>query len=358
MALAPAPAPRRPLTELAAGVDALYLSGRSFLPPTLAAELEAGRVAAEAAGTPSVFNLGGLSCHLAGHGWGKYRYCLDHATGGIGLTPSTALPTVRVQPRSEVLHALGPADTVAAFDGPVRAALLQIHWSVSRIDLHADWQGFALHRDLSERFVGRATARSIYEDGDLCTGFTFGKRKGSRITARLYDKLVDIEAKGSDFWFDIWGERFDPSLGVHRLEFEWGREALKSMQLSSPAEVLAALGDLWRYSTSEWLTLRTVTDDQTRSRSPLAPEWIDIQQSTLSHDQIGLARLTEGSRRGALRLLMPQLNGFVSSAAVHLDTEGIDETLAALEPHLRDYEIRSGESFVDRVARKRRERFA
>ena len=344
-----------PLQELAAGIDALYLSGRGSLPSALLESLEAARTEAAEAGEPADVEVGGSHWRLAGHGWGKYRFCLDNVRGRVGLTDSDHLPTVRIQPRAELLHAIGPADTVQMMTKPFEAALGPLTWSVSRVDVHSDWQGLTLHRSMSERFVGRADARAIFEDADLCTGFTFGAGKGGGLSARLYDKVAEINRTGNDYWFDVWGERYDPTRGVHWLEFQWGREALRSMQLNTPVDVLAATGDLWKYGTTEWLTLRNPTSDETKSRWPIAPEWADIQRSSLNHDLLGVARLKEGSRKGALRLLMPLLNGCASSAAVHLGTEGISDTLQALGPELQRYARSSGEEFPARVARKRRE---
>jgi hypothetical protein len=356
MAPLPLPPPGlSPLAELAAGVDALYLSGKSSLPSALLESLEAGRAEAEGLGEAVPFNFAGITWRLGKSGFLKWRFCLDSDFGRVGLTASASIPTVRIQPRAELLHAIGPADTVAMFTDPIEAALGHVPWTVSRVDLHSDWQGWGLHRDMSERFMGRATARSIYESDDLCTGFTFGTRSGGSIYGRIYDKLADIAMKGNDYWFDVWGERFDPNLGVHRVEFEWGRAGLRSMQLRTPAEVLDAVGDLWAYSTNEWLTLRTQTADQTKARWPIDPDWSAIQGSQLAHDLLGLARLKQGSRKGMLRLLMPLLNGCVSSAAVHLGTTDIGDTLAALDLPLRDYERTSGMPFASRVDSKRRE---
>jgi hypothetical protein len=44
---------------------------------------------------------------------------------------------------------------------------------------------------------------------------------------------------------------------VHRLEFEFGREALVEFDLNTPDQVLAAAGDLWAYATGDWLTYRS-----------------------------------------------------------------------------------------------------
>jgi hypothetical protein len=42
-----------------------------------------------------------------------------------------------------------------------------VHFSVSRVDLFADWQGWALALDDAHRFVCRADTRRTYEVGGL-----------------------------------------------------------------------------------------------------------------------------------------------------------------------------------------------
>ena len=82
--------------ELASGVDALYLSGHGYPPKAFLARLEDSRQFADQVSLPVPFELGPLTFGLASHGWGKYRFCLDHESGRIGFTPSTKLPAVRV----------------------------------------------------------------------------------------------------------------------------------------------------------------------------------------------------------------------------------------------------------------------
>jgi len=106
--------PEKSLRELASGIDALYLSGRAELPKRFLARLEDCRAWAVEAKRPAPCELGELVFGIAPHGWGKYRFCLDHEMARIGFSTSRHLPTVRVQPRSEFLHAVGPASAVAA----------------------------------------------------------------------------------------------------------------------------------------------------------------------------------------------------------------------------------------------------
>lgn len=109
---------------LAGGVDALYLSAHGEIPDGLTQVLEGLRAEAAEVQAPVPFGEGWW---VAGHGWGKYCFCLDHERGRLGLTTSQRLPALRFQPLAEALHGLGPAEVVAWVDrvagelvGPVR----------------------------------------------------------------------------------------------------------------------------------------------------------------------------------------------------------------------------------------------
>lgn len=344
-----------PLHELASGVDALYLSARATLSPTLRARLEDRRTWAQEAKRATPCEIGDAIFGMLPHGWGKYRWCLDHKAARLGLSPSRHVPTVRLQPRAECLHALGPQGTVELLTEMLAPELGQLVFGVSRVDLFADWQGWTLTHADAERFVCRADARRTYEVAGTLTGFTFGSRSTQTISARLYDKTADIAVKGATWWFDVWGDRYRAGQPVHRLEFEIGRQGLEQFRLRTPDQVLAGAGDLWRYCTEHWLTYRTPTGDHTRSRWPLAGEWCQVQQATLAHRRIGVDRIRETHRASSVAKLLPGLNGFLVSYAALVGTAGIDDTVGAVGHHLRDYEIVSRTPFADRVERRRTE---
>jgi len=73
-------------------VDALYLSGRTVLPGRLLERLEEARQWAEALSTPISFDLGDEAFALAPNAFGRYRYCLEHPDGRVGISPSSRLP--------------------------------------------------------------------------------------------------------------------------------------------------------------------------------------------------------------------------------------------------------------------------
>ncbi len=206
--------------------------------------------------------------------------------------------------------------------------------------------------DDAHRFVCRADARRTYEVGGILTGFEFGSRKTKTFSARLYDKTADIAVKGSEWWLEVWGERFVRGLPVYRLEFEVGRQALNEFDLDTPGSVLATVGDLWAYATGDWLTYRSPTLDQTHSRWPLAPEWLAVQKATLTHRAVGIDRLRFARRSTSIAKLLPGLTGYLASLAALIGAEDIDDTVSALGHHLHDYEIISRTAFAERVARR------
>ncbi len=181
--------------ELASGVDALYLSGHAGVPPSLLERLTAARELAEEAGSDQSFELGGVPFQVAGHGMGKYRFCLVHRYGQLGLTPSGHLPPIRLQLRTEFIHGVGIMGAVRWFEELLAQEVGPCVFTVSRIDLYVDLQGWLPRGDDRHLFVCRGRERDTYErDGEL-TGFTFGRRKSGTLTARIYNKTIDAERK-------------------------------------------------------------------------------------------------------------------------------------------------------------------
>jgi len=341
------------LVELASGVDALYLSGRTNLGEGLLTRLADGRQAAEEAEGPEPLSFGGVEFEINPRSFGKYRYWLTHRLGQLGVSPSQRLPALRFQPRAEFLHGVGPARVVDWIRDLVGAECGPVLLTVSRIDLFADWQGWALNGDDRHRFVCMADSRTLYEDGQVFTGFAFGTRTSGSIIARIYDKTIESEKKGTDYWREIWGA-VDEGQPVLRVEFEIARNALRQYGLNSPEEVLGAKGALWADLTNTWLSFRSASEDNTKSRWPVSPEWEQIRRARIAEAAFGIDRTYEGRQQGNLRLLAPGLVGYLSSFAALLGVESMSEAGDALARFVRWYESESGVSFESRVRDKRR----
>jgi len=344
----------RELQELASGIDALYLSGRAQVPSVVLDRLAEARFASESASETTPMELGGCEFLMAPGGFGKYRYRLSHRNGIVGVTPSEHLPAFRVQPRSEYLHGVGARAGVDWFRHILEAECGAVALTVSRIDVHADWQGWDLGWSDRERFVCRADALAMRGERGELTGWEFGRRDTNTLCARMYDKTVQVQRTGSDYWLDIWGDHYRPDLPVLRVEFEFGRTGLRQFKVNTPEEAIDSAGGLWMAATHDWLTYRIPTDDATRSRWPIAEEWRQVQRAAISEGAQGLERMHEGYRQGNLRTLAPGLVGYVSSFGALTGTSGIEDTCRALPSLLRHYGEWSGTEFADRIAEKRR----
>ena len=280
---------------------------------------------------PVPFELGPLTLGLAPHGWGKYRYCLDHETGRIGFTSSRRLPSVRIQPRAEFLHSVGPEETVRHFADLVRPFIEGLVLSVARLDLFVDMEGMQLCAQDRSAFVCRGDGCTTYENGNTVTGFAFGSRRTQRISARLYDKTAEMALKGTDWWELVWGERHTPGAQVWRIEFEIGRAALSDLELFRPEAVLAAVPSLWAYCTGEWLTLRSPTADSNRSRWPVDPRWQAVQLG-VTRPRRHRTAVHPGAQAGhhPCASLMPALVGYLVAFAEVMGTTDIDDTFGEL----------------------------
>jgi hypothetical protein len=342
------------LVELVSGVDALYVSGWADLPTGLLVALADAREAAEASGEAVPFEYLEDGWSVAPHGFGLYRYCLIHEAARVGVTASERLPSLRVQARSSFLHAAGPRPAMDYFaEIGERLAGGPVSWGVSRLDLFCDVQGWTLTGDDRHRFVCRAAKRDLHEDSEEFTGIGFGRRTTKTISARIYDKTIETQAKGTDWWPLVWGSRYDPELPVLRVEFELGRTGLLEHGVDTPDEAFDALGGLWGSCTETWLTYRSLSADATKSRRPIAPEWEAIQAASMRQAAIGLARVRAGARAGELRKLTPSLVGYCASVGAILDLPDLGSTMAAVRHLIEADERQRGVAFTERIAERR-----
>jgi hypothetical protein len=338
---------------VASGIDSLYLSGRASVPDIIWRLLADRKAEAQSSDGPAPTDLAGESVGVAPNGLNRYAYRLEHRYGFVGLSPSGSLPTIRFQPRAEFLHGLGPHAMVEWFDAWMRAAFGTVSLSVARVDLFADVTGWRVVAADRERFLTRASLRSTYEDGDAWTGFEFGRHKGGNVMTRVYDKTRQIEQERKAWWRDIWGSNVGQEDLVTRVEVEFGRAALHTFNIDTPADLFAKLGDLWRYGTHDWITLRTPANDTTKARWPIAPEWQVIQRAGLDLPAVGVGRTYAARNQAEYEALLPALTGYVSAVAARRDATDLDGALRVVRRAILDYEQHSDVRFEARLNHKR-----
>ena len=343
------------LVELASGVDALYLSGRSVIPRALLESLSLAKAEAVALNCSVPINFGGIETLLEPFPFGRYRYRLTHPYGLIGISPSMNLPALRVQPRAEFLHGVGPRQAVQWFRELLERACGPVLLSANRLDLFADFQGWDIDVDDRRAFLCRAKSRGSFEMDDQFNGLQFGKRSTSTISARLYDKTAEMAAGDGGYLPVVWGGAFDSTKPVLRVEFELQRQALREYGVLQPDEAIDAAGALWASLTEHWLTHRVATNDQTASRWPVSEPWTAVRRARLSAEAHGLDRVYDAKRRGTLEGRMPGLVGYLSSVAALTHCETLDELLPDLTDMVEGYGRTTGRSFEGRVAQKHRD---
>lgn len=339
--------------ELASGLDALYMSGKGEVPESVFERLQIGREVAEEADGPVGLEFGGVDFEILPRGLQKYRYRLEHPFGVVAITPSAALPPVRIQPRSEFMHRVGPEGVVRFFRNVIERELGKVALGASRLDLYIDLQGWDLRVDDRHNFVRRATKVATHEDSDNFNGLVFGTRGTNTVYSRIYDKTIEIGKKGGLYVEQTWGPNYDPSLNVRRVEYQIGRAGLKQFGIDSVDDAINAAPGLWHSLTCDWLTYRIATEDSNRSRWPIAPEWRVVQGAKFANNAIGLERMIDDHARSDLKMLRPGLTGYVSSVTAIKGGRTIDEAGSLIAEELRQYERETGILFKARVSDKR-----
>jgi hypothetical protein len=351
------PAEAASLREQASGIDALYLSGHGQVSARLLDDLHTAKDQAREADQPTPLDLGGLRVLVDGRPLNKYPFRLATPNGFIGITDSTRLPALHVQPFAEHLHGVGAKASVGWFEEVAAGFTSGLRLTAHRVDVFSDWQGWAPSAEDRRRFVGRSAARLTREDGEAWTGFDFGRRKTGTLNARIYDKSRETQSKAGSYWPQLWqdrGDRYASDEAVTRVEVEFHRKALRQHGVGTAADAIELAPALWVTATTDWLSMRAPTSDETRSRWPVDPVWQRIQRPTFAQDAAGLERLREARGQATLRGIRPGLVGYLSTFAALVGVDSIEGVCDRLVAFVRDYEVVSGVTFADRVEAKRR----
>jgi hypothetical protein len=141
---------------------------------------------------------------------------------------------------------------------------------------------------------------------------------------------------------------------VARVEFEFQRQALREHGVDTADDAIEQAPALWVTATTDWLSLRLPTADQTRSRWPVDPVWQRIQRPTFAQHAAGLIRLRSARAEASIKAIRPGLVGYLSTFAALLGVESIEDLTGPLAALSRDFEVVSGVSFAERARAKRR----
>lgn len=265
---------------LQTGVDSLYLSYSGELNSEVELTLESLKRMAQSEDPQdragAVYPLCDHRFEVKDKGKGRYPFVLQDGLFHLQIAraAATSLPMLYVQISSEALTRTGAKYTETALNN-IASVLGRIlrPATVSRADLCVD---FVTNCDLSafprKAWINRAMKRSAYEDRGRFSGLTFGM--GGALSARLYDKTLEILRSKKTYLYPIWEESgWDGESPVWRLEYQFGRQSLHEFGIRSVRDLLDRRADLWAYA-MKWLRLVIPSStDKSKDRWPNHPLW-------------------------------------------------------------------------------------
>lgn len=344
------------------GVDSLYLSYPGTLTDQTLDRLKHLKTLAQSSEpeqqSQAQFLLGGHIFEVKDKGAPLFPYVLEDGAFRIQLAkPSKTVPMAYVKISSTYLAHVGPEEAETALYallselGEIREAA-----NVSRIDLFVD---FVSHQDMEwkrQAWVTRAASVNAYAVNEKFSGWTVGQ--GSDISARLYNKLLEIVKSGKDYLFDLWSQvGWQPGEPVWRLEFQIKREVLAQKGIGKLSDVVKHLNGLWSYGTTEWLRLTLPNaEDQTRSRWPVHPLWASLATIDWETDGGPLSRNFSPERvPGNAKLFslgFSNITSFMARQGIDDLYVGQEEFMTALYQFHSDKAYALGLPFEDYVAEK------
>ena len=228
---------------------------------------------------------------------------------------------------------------------------------VSRADLSTDIKGFPdikIKNIVSRARKGKSYLQlipiqqgEIYYYGSKITGWVFGS---GPLMMRIYDKLSESKIVHKEWFHDLWKQGgWDGESDVTRVEIQMRREFLKDFNVTTFESFEESLGDIFRYITQDWFTLRKPSGDKNRSRWPVTPFWSEVQASINNFGQIyGLAR--GRIKEVKENILIPQIAGLITSIGAIKDNFAFEDLRYEVNRHYR----KKGQTMAEAIAEKKK----
>ena len=266
---------------LRCSIDSLYLSYPGHLYEEWNKKLQTLKAMAqsdeEMEKAQAQLTLGRHLFEVMGRGDGRFPYVLQDGALRISLSKPEALsmPLAYAQLSSESLT----FSDVETLEADLRFVINSVGYvsdapKNSRVDLCIDFvTNEPLETINDSAWVSRAHLINRYSNKRNFSGWVIGS--GGAMSARLYDKTLEIKKSKKFYLHDIWkSEGWNEEQKVWRLEFQFRREVLKQLNILSVPDLLANLKNLWEYATNDWLRLTLPNSkDDTQTRWPNHPLW-------------------------------------------------------------------------------------
>jgi hypothetical protein len=271
------------------------------------------------------------------------------------LTAGTR-PSVMVEIRSETLWRFSPSEAckrIVAFLEAQGARIINV--KSSRLDLCMDlllpeklWT-----EKLLNTAVTRSTEKTLHIKRNTFTGFTLGV---GDISARFYDKALEIEQKSKKFWFyDLWMITEVPvGFRLIRIEFQIRRTIIKNLGLDTLDDTFPALENIWAYCSQKWLTFRNFPHRE-HHRRPVSTWWQVVQNSFLGIEHPAPLIRAKAIAADQKRIAQQAYGFFTTLLALRLDNTPEHVTAPDLLDEFLNSTIFAGKDprhMTDEVAKK------
>lgn len=191
-------------------------------------------------------------------------------------------PNIMAELHSELLWRIGPVEAVSRLVAALELqGALVLTVKPSRVDACMDvlFPAEAWNPGLLDYAVTHAAERTLYHKHQVFSGLTLGK---GVVSARIYDKALEIQAKSGKVWFyRLWGLSEVPEgKRAIRVEFQLRREAIKELGLYEIGSLFSGLAHLWAFCSETWLKFMSNPGAHHTQRETL-PWWRTVQSSFL-----------------------------------------------------------------------------
>ena len=230
---------------------------------------------------PSQSNPQPFIFNIKPHGARGYEWILDCNEYLLNIgnwQKPKSMPSVLVYIKSETLWRSGvrqAVENILSFLNEQEGLLKSI--KLSRVDLCMDtlFPEPLWNQDLNLYRVTQSTKTNFYYSHHHLTGIKFGE--GS-LSARLYDKVMEIKQRSNKTWmFEVWGINDVPEgYKIIRIEFQLRREAIKELGLDQYSDLFRLQQNVWKYCTEKWLKFQDNPGKQSKLRKTF-PWWQNIQ---------------------------------------------------------------------------------
>ncbi len=289
-------------------------------------------------------------------GKAPYTYVLisDDLTVKLALRPSRGkFPEIYIEFRSQFLWG-GYKDAYVLITDWVKTWAEITSEVLSRADLTVDIQGNPVFNfvNIVSKSRSREEIYKVFSTGNDITVYRYGS---SPVSLRIYDKTEEIKKSGKTWFYDLWlNAGWDGVIPVWRVEFQLRRDFLKEYKIHSFNDLQNGLGDIWRYLTEEWFSLREkVSEDTNKTRWPLLPFWQTVQSLTQNFGTIaGIDR--EKIKKAKLEDLIPQIVGLHTTAGALLGKTTKEEVMQRILSLTDKYLKSQGKDFDDELKFKRK----